>query len=61
LLKRKGKFRIKMDISEHTIGGVLSQEQKEKWKPIIFLLKTIQPAIRNYKIYDKKLLAIVML
>ena len=27
LLKREGKFRVKIDTSEHTIGGVLSQEQ----------------------------------
>ena len=26
LLKREGKFQVEMDISEHTIGGVLSQE-----------------------------------
>ena len=30
-----------------------------KWKPIAFLSRTIQPAERNYEIYDKELLAIV--
>ena len=59
LLKREGKFRVETDASEHTIGGVLSQEQEGKWKPIAFLSKTMQLAERNYKIYDKKLLAIV--
>jgi len=43
----------------HTIGGVLSQEQEGKWKPILFLSRTMQPAERNYEIYDKELLAIV--
>ncbi len=43
----------------YTIGGVLSQEQDGKWKPIAFLSRTMQPAERNYKIYDKELLAIV--
>jgi len=38
---------------------VLSQEQDGKWKPIAFLLRTMQQAERNYKIYDKELLAIV--
>ena len=38
---------------------VLSQEQEGKWKPIVFLSRTIQTAKRNYKIYDKELLAIV--
>ena len=59
LLKRKGKFRIENNASGHGIGGVLSQEQEGKWKPIAFLSRTIQPAERNYKIYNEKLLKIV--
>ena len=59
LLKREEKFRVETDTSRHAIGGVLSQEQDGKWKPIAFLLKTMQPVERNYKIYDKELLAIV--
>ena len=47
-----------MDASGYAIGGILSQEQ-EKWKPIVFLSGTMQPAERNYKIYDKELLAII--
>ncbi len=50
---------METDASEHAIGGVLSQEQKEKWRPIAFLLRIIQPVERNYEIYDKELLAIV--
>ena len=48
-----------MDVSEHIVGGVLSQEQEEKWKPIAFLSRTMQPAEKNYQIYNKELLAIV--
>ena len=48
-----------MDASEHAIGGVLSQEQDGKWKLIAFLSRTMQPAERNYEIYNKELLAIV--
>ena len=48
-----------MDASRHTIGGVLSQEQERKWKPIAFLSRTIQPVERNHEIYNKKLLVIV--
>jgi len=59
LLKREGKFRVETNASGHAIGGVLSQEQDGKWKPIVFLLRTMQSAERNYEIYDKKLLAIV--
>jgi len=47
-----------MNVSGHTIGEVLFQEQEE-WKPITFLSRTIQLAERNYEIYDKKLLTIV--
>jgi len=59
LLKRKGKFRIKTDASRHAIGGVLSQKQEGRWKPIASLSRTMQPAERNYEIYNKELLAIV--
>ena len=50
---------METDISRHAIGEVLSQEQEGKWKPIAFLSRTMQPVERNYKIYDKELLAIV--
>jgi len=59
LPRREGKFRVEVDASGHAIGGVLSQEQEGKWKPVAFLLRTMSPAERNYEIYDKKLLAIV--
>jgi len=59
LLKREGKFRVELNASRHAIGGVLSQEQKKKWRPIAFLSRTIQLAKMNYEIYDKELLEIV--
>ena len=58
-LRREGKFRVETDASGHAIGGVLSQEQDGKWEPIAFSSRTMQPAERNYEIYDKELLAIV--
>jgi len=59
LPRREGKFRVEMDASGHAIGGVLSQEQEGKWKPIAFLSRTMQPAEQNCEIYNKELLAIV--
>jgi len=59
LLKREGKFRVETDASGYAIGGVLSQEQEGKWRPIAFLSRTMQSVGRNYKIYNKKLLAII--
>ena len=59
LLKREGKFRVETNALGHAIEEVLSQEQKEKWKLIVFLSRTMQPVGRNYKIYNKELLAIM--
>jgi len=59
LPRREGKFRVEMNASGHAIGGVLSQEQDGKWKPIAFLSRMIQSAEQNYEIYDKELLVIV--
>jgi len=44
LPKREGKFKVETNASGHAIGGVLSQEQEGKWKPIAFLSRTMQPA-----------------
>src|SRR5215469_16900416 len=43
----QGKFRIETDASNYAIGGVLSQEQENKWHLIAFLSKTMNPAERN--------------
>jgi len=59
LPRREGKFRVEMNASGHAIGGVLSQEQDGKWKPIAFLSRMMQSAEQNYEIYNKELLAIV--
>ena len=59
LPKREGKFQVEIDISEHAIGGVLSQEYKGKWRLIAFLSRKMQPVKWNYKIYNKEILAIV--
>ena len=50
---------MEIDALECTIGEVLFQEQEDKWKSIAFLLRTMQPAEKNYEIYDKELFAIV--
>jgi len=41
LPKRKEKFRVETNTSGYAIGEVLSQEQREKWKPIAILSRTI--------------------
>ena len=44
LPRREGNFKVETDVSSYAIGGVLSQEQDGKWKPIAFLSRTMQPA-----------------
>ncbi|SJL14236.1 related to TY3B TY3B protein [Armillaria ostoyae] len=56
----KGQFRVEADASEGAIGAVLSQEQDRKWRPVAFLSKALTTMERNYKIYDKELLAIML-
>ena len=53
-------YRVESDSSDHAVGGVLSQFVNDKWHPVAFFSKTLSPAERNYEIYDKELLAIMM-
>lgn len=53
--------RIETDASDFAIAGILSQLQDSaQWHPVAFWSRKIIPAERNYKTYDKELLAIVM-
>lgn len=56
----EGQFRLETDASDFAIGAVLSQQQENTWKPIAFLSKSLTPTQRNYEIYDKELLAIML-
>jgi hypothetical protein len=59
LPRDKGKFKVETDASNFGIGAILSQQQDGFWHPIAFMSKTLTEAERNYKIYDKELLAII--
>ena len=51
---------MEVDISDYAIGGVLSMECKdERWRPVVFLLKSLNETKRNYEIYNKEMLAII--
>ncbi len=56
----EGKFHVEADASEGAISAVLSQEQDTKWCPVTFLSKSLTITERNYKIYDKELLMIML-
>ncbi|SJL16884.1 uncharacterized protein ARMOST_20414 [Armillaria ostoyae] len=57
---RTGRFRVEADTSNGAIGAVLSQEQEGKWRPVAFMSKALTATERNYEIYDKELLAIML-
>jgi len=54
------KMRMEMDALDYVMGGVLSMECEDgKWKPVAFLSKSLNETERNYKIYNKEMLAII--
>jgi len=54
------KMRMEVDTSDYTIEGVLLMEYEDgKWRPMAFLLKSLNKTERNYKIYNKEMLAVI--
>jgi len=54
------KMRMKVDVSNYAMEGVLSMECKDKlWRPVTFLFKSLNKMERNYEIHDKEMLAII--
>jgi len=53
-------FRIEVDTSNYTTGGVLSmKDSNELWRPVTFIFKSLSDTERNYEIYNKEMLVIV--
>jgi len=51
---------VEADASDYATGGVLSMKCKdEKWRPVAFISKLLNTTERNYKIYDKEMLAVI--
>ena len=54
------KMRMEVDTLDYTMGGVLSIKCEDgKWKPVAFLLKSLNKTERNYEIHDKEMLAVI--
>ncbi|KAF8823142.1 hypothetical protein HHX47_DHR12000006 [Lentinula edodes] len=52
--------RIEVDASGFATGGALMQKQDDgQWHPVAFRSASMQPAERNYEIYDREMLAII--
>jgi hypothetical protein len=55
-----GPSQMEVDASDFAVGGVLSQlQQDDRWHPIKFHSRGMDPAECNYQIYDKEMLAIM--
>ena len=54
-------FQIEVDSSDFTTRAVLSQQSTTdgKWHPVVFYSKSLSSVEQNYKIYNKKMLAII--
>ena len=54
------KMRMEVDASDYVTGGVLSMECEDSlWRLVAFLSKSSNKTERNYKIYNKEMLAII--
>jgi len=53
-------MRVEADASDYATGGVLSLKGEDgKWRPVAFISKSLNATERNYKIHDKKMLAVI--
>jgi hypothetical protein len=52
-------IRLETDASQFAIAGILSQLFEDRWHPVAFSSRKLQPAERNWETYDQELLAIV--
>jgi hypothetical protein len=53
-------FRLITDASDFAVGAILEQpDLLNRWHPIAYYLKFLQPPEQNYDIHDKELLAII--
>jgi len=53
-------MKMEVDMSDYTTGGVLSMKCEDgRWRPIVFLSKSLNETERNYKIHDKEILVVI--
>jgi len=54
------KMRVEANALEYAIEGVLSMRCKnKKWRPVAFILKSLNEAKRNYEIHNREMLVII--
>ena len=53
-------IRVEVDALDYAMGGVLLIKcEDSKWRPVVFISKSLNTTKRNYKIYDKEMLAVI--
>ena len=53
-------MRMEVNTSDYAIGGVLSIECEDgKWRPVVFLFKSLNETEGNYEIHDNEILAVI--
>jgi len=54
------KMRMEVNMLDYTIREVLSMECKDgRWRPVAYFSKSLNEMEINYKIHDKKMLAVI--
>jgi len=54
------KIKIKANISDYTTERILLVKYRnKKWRPVAFILKSLNITEQNYKIYDKEILVVI--
>jgi len=49
-------MRMEVDVLDYAIEGVLNIEcEDRRWRPVVFLSKSLNETKKNYKIYNKKI------
>ena len=54
------KIRVEADVSDYATGGTLSVKRADgKWRPVVFISKSLSPPEKNYEIHNKEMLAVI--
>ena len=49
-----------MDTLDYAMGGMLSMECEDgKWRPVVFLSKSLNETERNYEIHNKEMMVVI--
>ena len=51
---------MEVDTLDYAMGGMLSMECEDgKWRPVVFLSKSLNETERNYEIHNKEMMVVI--